>query len=146
MPNMPNLRRCCSCLPRCLQQALPPDEVIEPSPPDGPTGCMNIFTAANVAMAHKRFLRLGKPPAGSSFRVRLPRCRAPCAVPLPCLLSFCYVTSGGLRQPAALGCPKAVGTSQVAGRVAQWTGPHRGRLGIPDSKKRAAQLWGRLTP
>ncbi|KAL4439907.1 hypothetical protein ABPG75_002908 [Micractinium tetrahymenae] len=52
------------------QQGLPPDEVIEPSPPDGHTGCMNLFTAAHVGMAQKRFLRLGKPPAGSSFRRR----------------------------------------------------------------------------
>ncbi|KAL4421206.1 hypothetical protein ABPG77_010081 [Micractinium sp. CCAP 211/92] len=52
------------------QQAVPPDELIEPSPPDGQSGCMNLFTAAHVGVAHKRFLRLVKPPAGSSFRRR----------------------------------------------------------------------------
>lgn len=49
------------------QQAVPPDEVIEPSPSDGHAGCMHIFTAAHAV---KRFQRLGKPPAGSSFRRR----------------------------------------------------------------------------
>ncbi|EFN52720.1 hypothetical protein CHLNCDRAFT_138257 [Chlorella variabilis] len=46
---------------------VPADEIIEPSA-DGKIGCMSLFTVASAGLAHKKFLRLGKPAAGSSFR------------------------------------------------------------------------------
>lgn len=47
---------------------LSPDEVIEPSPEsEFKSGCMHLFTHSH-SHAHRRFLRLTKPPAGSSFR------------------------------------------------------------------------------
>ncbi|PSC69289.1 plant F14N23-31 [Micractinium conductrix] len=52
--------------PASTISAAVPEEVIEQSPPDAAKmGCIGLFT---VAHAHKKFLRLAKPPAGSSFR------------------------------------------------------------------------------
>lgn len=65
-PVCPSLAALSTALPL---QSMPRDEVIEPSPPDGKMGCISLFQAAHVGVAHKKFLRLGKPAAGSSFRV-----------------------------------------------------------------------------
>lgn len=53
-------------------QGVNADELIEPSPEStAKMGCIHLFGASH-SLAHKRFLRLSKPAAGSSFRVRFP--------------------------------------------------------------------------
>lgn len=48
--------------------AINEDAVLEPEMPS--TGCISLFTASQSLLAHKRFLRLMKPRAGSSSKVR----------------------------------------------------------------------------
>lgn len=70
----PDLCRCPPLPPP--MQGVPADEVIEPSPESLKSGCIHLFGSGAHGLAHKKYVRLSKPPAGSSFRVR---CWASCA-------------------------------------------------------------------
>ena len=92
----------------CVQ----PDEVIEPSPEsEFKSGCIHLFSHSH-SHAHRRFLRLTKPPAGSSFRVR--------AESVPCCAVLCCAVCRLPYAAAHVSCTVAATLPSMVVLVACW--------------------------
>ena len=114
----------------CVQ----PDEVIEPSPDsEFKSGCIHLFSHSH-SHAHRRFLRLTKPAAGSSFRVRAKSmlccaavlcCAVLCAVCPSCcctceLHNCCCLAAHGSFSRMLACCFGHIGLGNAAGACPEW--------------------------